>query len=55
MDVIKEIIDKSAAGTLEKGFKALVLSIFASIVCTLFGMLFVLLRYGSDMNIQFGY
>ncbi|WP_298998765.1 hypothetical protein ACOKFD_02905 [Flagellimonas sp. S174] len=55
MDVIKEIIEGSAAGALDKGLKALVLSIFASIVCTLFGMLVVLLRYGSEMNIQFGY
>ena len=55
MDVIKEIIDKSAAGALDRGLRALVLSIFASIVCTLFGMLIVLLRYGSEMNIQFGY
>ncbi|MEM9076274.1 MAG: hypothetical protein AAGC43_04500 [Bacteroidota bacterium] len=55
MDVIKEIINRSAAGALHKGFKALVISIFASIVCTLFGMLVVLLRYGTEMNIQFGY
>ncbi|PRX55008.1 hypothetical protein [Flagellimonas meridianipacifica] len=55
MDVIKEIIEGSAAGALDKGLKTLVLSIFASIVFTLFGMLVVLLRYGNEMNIQFGY
>ncbi len=55
MDVIKEIISKSAVGPFHMGFKALVLSIFTSIVCTLFGMLFVLICYGTEMNIQFGY
>nr|WP_297915226.1 hypothetical protein [uncultured Allomuricauda sp.] len=55
MDVLKEIIENSAAGRLDKGLKTFVLSVFASIVCTLFGMLVLLLRYGSEMNIQFGY
>ncbi|WP_165395210.1 hypothetical protein [Flagellimonas allohymeniacidonis] len=55
MDVIKEIIENSAAGPLSKGYKTLVLSLFASIVCTLFTMLVVLLSYGSNLNIQFGY
>nr|WP_299382139.1 hypothetical protein [Allomuricauda sp.] len=55
MDVVKEIIRNSAIGPFSKGFKGMVLSLFASIVCTLFIMLVVLLRYGTAMNIQFGY
>nr|WP_299342867.1 hypothetical protein [Allomuricauda sp.] len=55
MDVFKEIFENSAAGPLSKGYKTLVVSLFASIVCTLFTMLVILLRYGFEMNIQFGY
>ncbi len=55
MDVVKEIIQNSAIGPLSKGYKSLVLSLFVSIVGTLLTMLVILLRYGFDMNIQFGY
>ncbi len=55
MDVVKEIIQNSAIGPLSNGYKGLVLSLFASIVGTLLTMLVVLLRYGPEMTIQFGY
>ena len=55
MDVVKEIIQNSAIGTWSNGYKSLVLSLFASIVGTLLTMLVILLRYGPEMNIQFGY
>lgn len=55
MDVVKEIIRNSAIGPFSNRFKSVVLSLFASIVCTLFIMLVLLLRYGSETNIQFGY
>ncbi|MEX0316004.1 MULTISPECIES: hypothetical protein [Flagellimonas] len=55
MDVVKEIIRNSAIGPFSKRFQGMVLSLFASIVCTLFIMLVLLLRYGSETNIQFGY
>ena len=55
MDVIKEIIQKSAIGPLSNGYKSLVLSLFASIVITLLIMLIALILQGPDMNIQFGY
>ncbi|WP_175288722.1 hypothetical protein [Flagellimonas eckloniae] len=55
MDVVKEIIQNSAIGPFSNGFKGIVLSLFASIVGTLVTMLVLLLCYGPQMNIQFGY
>lgn len=55
MDVVNEIIQNSAIGPFSKGFKGLILSLFASIVGTLLTMLVFLLWYGPNMNIQFGY
>ncbi|SHG31589.1 hypothetical protein [Flagellimonas flava] len=55
MDVVKEIIRNSAIGPFSKGFKSVVLSLFVSIVCTLFTMLVLLLWYGNETTIQFGY
>ncbi|WP_222984174.1 hypothetical protein [Flagellimonas meishanensis] len=55
MDVIKEIIQKSAIGPLSNGYKSLVLSLFISIVFTLIIMFVALVIYGPSMNIQFGY
>lgn len=55
MDVIYEIIQSSAIGPLSKGYKSLVLSIFTSIVITLFVMLVLLLKNGANMHIHFGY
>ena len=55
MDVIKEIIQESPAGHLSKGYKSLVLLLFATIVSTLLTMLVVLLTYGPYMTIGYGY
>ncbi|WP_165819389.1 hypothetical protein [Flagellimonas aquimarina] len=55
MDVVKEIIQNSALGPLSNGLKGLVLSLFASIVGALLTMLVVLLKYGPQMSIQYGY
>ncbi|MCL6273410.1 hypothetical protein M3P19_05275 [Muricauda sp. 2012CJ35-5] len=55
MDVVKEIIRNSAIGPFSRRFQGMVLSLFGSIVCTLFIMLVLLLINGTTMNIQFGY
>lgn len=55
MDVINQIIQDSALGPTQNWLKSLVLAVFASIVVTLFIMLFVLLLNGPHMNISFGY
>ncbi|MGB5820569.1 MAG: hypothetical protein WBG90_13885 [Saonia sp.] len=55
MDVINEIISQSAIGSLSKWYKSLVLLLFSSIVTVLMTMLVILLKYGSQMSIQFGY
>ncbi|MEO0528523.1 MAG: hypothetical protein AAFZ89_14925 [Bacteroidota bacterium] len=55
MDVINEIIQQSAIGPLSKWYKSLVLLLFSTIVTVLMAMLVILLKYGSQMSIQFGY
>ncbi|WP_165357191.1 hypothetical protein [Flagellimonas olearia] len=55
MDVVKEIIQNSAIGPLPMGYKRLVLSLFVSIVCTLFFMLTLLLINGATANFHYGY
>ncbi|WP_180272374.1 hypothetical protein [Maribacter sp. 4U21] len=55
MDVINEILQKSALGVLSNAYKSLVLVLFASIVTTLVIMLLLLLKHGSHINVQFGY
>ena len=55
MDVINEIIQNSALGTLSRTYKSLVLLLFSTIVSVLFTMLIVLLKYGPYMTIQYGY
>ncbi|WP_396637817.1 hypothetical protein [Maribacter sp. R77961] len=55
MDVINEIIQKSALGVLSNGYKSLVLILFSTIVTTLVVMLVLLLKYGPHINVQFGY
>lgn len=55
MDVINEIIKKSAIGPLSNWFKSLVLLLFSSIVVTLLGMLVLLLIHGPQLHISFGY
>jgi len=55
MDVINEIIEKSALSALSIWSKSFVLLLFSTIVLTLMTMLGVLLLYGSQIHIQFGY
>lgn len=55
MDVVKEIIKNSAIGPLSNWYKGLVLSLFSSIVGVLLTMLVLLLKYGPEINIQYGY
>jgi len=55
MDVINEIIRESPAGRLSKGYKRLVLSIFSSIVLTLFAMLVILLVNAQHLSASYGY
>jgi len=55
MDVINEIISQSAIGSLSKGIKSLILSVFSSIVITLFVMLVALIINGGDLHFSFGY
>lgn len=55
MDVIKEIIQNSAIGPLSKLYKSMVLLLFSTIVTMLGAMLIVLLKYGPQMTIHFGY
>jgi len=55
MDVINEIMEKSALGALSSWTKSLVLLLFSAIVITLTTMMAILLTYGSQMSIQFGY
>ncbi|WP_372945429.1 hypothetical protein [Muriicola sp.] len=55
MYVINEIISQSALGSLSKGFKSLVLSVFTSIVLTLFVMLIAIIVNGSQLHFSFGY
>ncbi len=55
MDVFNEIIRNSALSLLSTLYKNLVLLLFSAIIVTLFAMLVILLRYGSQMTLQFGY
>jgi len=55
MDVIKEILNDGPLGLLSFWSKSMVLLLFAAIVATLWSMLIVLLLYGSEVPIQFGY
>ncbi len=55
MDVFNEIIRNSALSLLSTVYKNLVLLLFSTIIVTLVSMLVILLRYGSQMTIQFGY
>lgn len=55
MDVLKEIYWKSALGILPSSVRSLVLLIFSAIVTILFTMLYLLLKHGHYMNVQFGY
>ncbi|MGB5275188.1 MAG: hypothetical protein WBN39_14130 [Flavobacteriaceae bacterium] len=55
MDVINEILQKSALSEMTKWYKAATLLLFSSIVVMLSVMLVVLLIYGPNLTIQFGY
>lgn len=55
MDVIKEILNNGPLGLLSIWSKSMVLLLFSVIVSTLLTMLIVLLRYGNEISIQFGY
>jgi len=55
MDVINEIIRESPIGELSKGYKRLFLSIFSSIVLTLFTMLVALLLNAPHLTASYGY
>ncbi len=55
MDVINEIIKESAIGSWSRTYKGLILSIFSSIVLTLFAMLVVLLANAPHLTTSYGY
>lgn len=55
MDVIKEILNNGPLGLLSFWSKSMVLLLFSAIVSTLLTMLAVLLVYGNEISIQFGY
>ncbi|QLG46906.1 hypothetical protein [Costertonia aggregata] len=55
MDVLNTIIQNSTLNGMPKWYKATTLSIFMTIVSTLLVMLIVLIAYGSQMTIRFGY
>ena len=55
MDVIKEILNNGPLGLLSFWSKSMVLLLFSAIVSTLFTMLTILLIYGHEISIQFGY
>lgn len=55
MDVLNDIYQKSALGILPEPLKSLVLFIFSAIVTLLITMLYLLLKHGHYLNVQFGY
>ncbi len=55
MDVMKEILNKGPLGLLSFWSRSMVLLLFSAIVSTLLTMLVVLLIYGNEISIQFGY
>jgi hypothetical protein len=55
MDVINEILQKSALSEMTKWYRAATLLLFSSIVVLLSVMLVVLITYGPNVTIQFGY
>ena len=55
MDVLNKIIQESPIGSLSKWSKSIVLSVFSSIVLTLFTMLVVMIMNAPDLHFSFGY
>ncbi len=55
MDVLNQIVKESPIGSLSKWSKSIVLSVFSSIVLTLFTMLIAMIMNAPDLHISFGY
>lgn len=55
MEVLNEIINESPIGSLSKWSKSIVLSLFSSIVVTLFTMLIVMIANAENISVSFGY
>ena len=55
MDVIQDVLKNGPIAGFPLWIKGILITIFSSIVCTLMGMLVVLLTFESGMAIQFGY
>ncbi len=55
MEVLNNIINESPIGSLSKWSKSIVISLFSSIVLTLFTMLIVMLVNADNISFSFGY
>ena len=55
MEVLNNIINESPIGSLSKWSKSIVISLFSSIVLTLFTMLIVMLINADNISFSFGY
>lgn len=55
MEVIKDVLKNGPIAAFPFWIKSVLLSLFSTIVCTLFTMLVVLLYTGYGTNIRFGY
>ena len=55
MDVINEIIQKSALGSMSKLYKSLVLLVFSSIVFILLSMITFMIVNASNLTFSYGY
>ncbi len=55
MDVIYEIIQKSAIGSMSKWYRNLVLLVFTSIVFVLLAMLIFMIKNASNLTFSYGY
>ncbi len=55
MDVYYTIVQNTSLKGMPKWFKATSLLLFSAIVCLIFAMCTMLVMYGSDMVIRFGY
>ena len=55
MEVLNNIINESPIGSLSKWSKSIVISLFSSIVLTLFTMLIVMIVNADNISFSFGY
>lgn len=55
MDVINEIIQKSAVGSMSKLYRNLVLLVFSSIVFILVSMMIFMISNASSLTFNYGY